>query len=409
MNAVRTLRRPSPHRERGLATLFATVVLLIASTLLVLYIARPVVGDLRIVGNELRSRQAFDAAQATIDLLIRQHNELRTFAGQTWSAPAGADTDVPTGTAVFCRRDVVPTSVTCPATPGPPVCAAPNSRDLSAWIVACGWSDDRSGRRRIITLASKGNPLPGNLNNPITAGAAVDFTTGNATVVNYFGNLTVWSGGSFTTGSGGTVGVMVRNPAHPTPYSTEQEVADGVGSGNQCSDHFLCISGTGTGVPISVIDQDLSLARLAANPDLFFMNFAGMPPAEYRAAMADAVVAGADIDNAFTSANQGGDKVYWIDGDATLSGDVGTPEHPVVLVIDGNLTMPGNTTVHGVLIVRGALTARGSPRVRGALVAGNLKADANGAVTVIFEPGTTERVRQQTGRFVSAPGAWRDF
>ena len=379
-----------------------------------LNVARPIVGEQRIAGNELRARQAFEAAQAAIDLAIRRHNELRTYASQTWDAPAGADAGAPTGSAAFCRRDVVPTSIACPTTPGVPVCTAPNARDLSAWLVSCGWSDDRSGRRRIVTLASKGNPLPGSVYNPVTAGATVDLSRGNSTVVNYYGNLTVWSGRDFVGGSGGTLNIKIRNPAHATPYATADEMVAGAGIGNQCIDeHFLCFSGEGSGVPITVTDEDLNLARLASNPDLFFANFTGMSPAEYKASMADAVVAAASIGTAFTGANQGGDKVYWIDGTATLSQDVGTREHPVVMVVDGDLTISGNTTFHGVLIVRGALTARGSPRIRGAtVVSGNMSggdATANGDLTVYYEPEMLERVRQQTGRFVSAPGTWRDF
>jgi hypothetical protein len=62
-------------------------------------------------------------------------------------------------------------------------------------------------------------------------------------------------------------------------------------------------------------------------------------------------------------------ETIWIEGDLDLdSGTIGSPEAPVVLVVNGDLKMEGNTVVFGLIYVTGDWDGAGGYDVHGAVV-----------------------------------------
>lgn len=399
-----------PARQRGMATLFVAIVLLVAATLLMIYMSRTTVVELRVSANEVRSKQAFAAAQAGVDEAIRALNGTAAIDGTfTIDLPQNLPVDS-SGTftrAVLCTNNAGAIAQNCPADRATfaraGACVAPANRTTGgAWTVSCGWSDDGTARKRIVTFLGLVNPLPGTVSNPLTAKGAVSFT-GNPTVVNYFNNLTVWTGAAANgaTPPGRTV---VRNPSTEANALNADQVVAQVGNGNQvCNNapNLICTS-TGNKIGADIISSDTSLSNLTS--DQFFENFFGVRPLEYKSGVADEV-----ITNTSEIQTLGNGKIYFLDGDATLgAGTYGTTSDPIILVVNGNLQVNGSPKFNGLLYVSGALDYAGGADFRGAAIS-NGAVSGNGNGNFIFDPGILTTIRNNLSSFASAPGAWRDF
>jgi Tfp pilus assembly protein PilX len=59
-----------PRRQAGMATLGATVILLVLVSAIALYTSRTVLFEQRISGNDFRSRQAFEAAESGLQIAL---------------------------------------------------------------------------------------------------------------------------------------------------------------------------------------------------------------------------------------------------------------------------------------------------------------------------------------------------
>ncbi|KON79981.1 PilX N-terminal domain-containing pilus assembly protein [Azoarcus sp. PA01] len=399
------MRKPSGSRAQqyGAATLLVSMVLLIAATLLVLYASNTVVGEQRMSANEVRSKQAFEAAAAGIELTIQQINAseddidfnaaAQTALNISWT-PTNSSFSV-----LFCEPttfdlanlphcgDSADDGITAAS------CTTPGASAKTAWAVSCGWSDDSAARKRILTLVAKTDPVPVDISNPLIANGSVGMS-GNATVVNYFNNLTVWTGSTLDN-TGNTGKTVIRRPGMTNATSgcaggagacTSQEVTDQVGGGDQVctqAEDLICTTSTGVFGP-DVIQSDTTLANLTG--DQYFENFLGMKPNEYKSTQAEEVVVGAHAGSIGDGeADNGGGTVFWVEGNAAINQDIGSANKPVVLVVDGDLDLSGSPTIFGIVFVRGNLTQSGSATIRGAaLITGSV--DADGSLNVIYDP-----------------------
>lgn len=400
MCRLNALRR----REDGAATLLVSMILLIAATLLVLYASNTVVGEQRMSANEVRSKQAFQAAEAGIELSIEHINAGNDFQNVSLATLNGRWSSANSSYRVmFCPSAAFPAAQQCAdlAVNGiSPACAAPAAGQATAWVVGCGWSDDNAARKRIVTLVARTEPVPGDVNNPLIAKGNVAFG-GNPTVTNYFNNLTVWTGATLDN-TGNTGKTVIRKPSSVAGALTSNEVVAQVGNGNnvctQAAD-LICTTSTGVFGP-DVIQGDMTLANLT--PDQFFENFLGTPPNVYKATMPDEIVASGDAGTI-----SAGDKVYWVEGNASISQNIGSEGHPVVLVVNGNLSLGGNATIFGVVFVKGDLSVSGGPVIRGAVLSTG-SVSSGGNLNVIYDPDAVGGANS-IGTFAAMPGTWRDF
>lgn len=107
-----------------------------------------------------------------------------------------------------------------------------------------------------------------------------------------------------------------------------------------------------------------------------------------------------------------GIRMVWHAGDLSLSDEVeiGTAAKPVLLVVDGNLTINGPLRLHGLVFSGGNLVwsnvSVNPSLVQGAvLVAGNVQGDAG--ATALYDHATLNALRLQTGSFIRLPGGSR--
>ena len=363
--------------------------------------------ELRLAGGEMRDQQAFQAAQAAVDRAIATLDAATGFDTAALDAE-GAAANGP-WRAAFCAPEASPESLQCAAAGAPAftgACTPPGANAISVWVVGCGWSDDRTSRRRIVAQAAAIDPLPGGVSNPLTTPRGVAFSAGNSTVTNYHANLTIWSGQPVTQGAAGNGKTVIRRPTRPANALTGDEVVAQVGNGDRvCSatqaPDLLCTTSAGVFGP-DVVQADPSLLRLSA--DEFVTNFLGLSLTEYKSAVADRVVPASEA-----SALAGAGLVTVVEGAVSWGGNtsLGTASAPAIVVVDGDVSVSGGPTFVGVLVIRGSLSVSGSMVVRGAVLASG-PVSANGTLNVIYDPQVTALARR-LGRHGVVPGSWRDF
>ena len=419
------------RRERGATSLLISVLIMFLAAVLIIGVSRTTTLEQRMSGNELRARQAFEAAQAGLDHALdylasdplgidRDENDVAdTVAARDNVAPA-------TYSIAFCDPYDDAVAVFCPDSVGLPVCDYLDNETLGnseepheteaellrrPLIVACGWSDDRTGRQMIRQQAAAIPALGGTPNAPAVAKGVVN-VSGSATVWNFYANLTFWTGGSLQS-IGNSGKSYIRNPALPPPANivappNPQAQEDGNGENPDPCPVVKCwveSTNKNTTGP-DVIADDPALSGLS--DALMFQNYLGAADlARYKEIVADQSIT---ADQAEALDDDGGvtGEAIVIEGNTTLpNGTIGTREAPVVLVINGDW-LGGNVTLWGVIYVTGSIDVSGNPLVYGAMVAeGDM--GGTGSLDLVYDPYTIENARNRIGSSAFAAGSWRDW
>lgn len=100
------------------------------------------------------------------------------------------------------------------------------------------------------------------------------------------------------------------------------------------------------------------------------------------------------------------DAVIWVEGNLDLP-NVGTPTQPVILVVNGDLTLSANSVVNGIVFVTGEVNGNGNPEVYGSLITSE-GASITGNPLIIFDPLVVGRA-SNLGRAAKLHGTWRDW
>lgn len=386
-------------KQQGLSTLLFSIAILLLGIIFTVAVSRSSVMEQRMAGNQIRHKQAFEAAQAGMDAAIIHLT----------AAPQGVDKDSDGNVDVFpttygsnlyvafCQPGSL---VTCPDSPGNPVCGtALTATNFNTPLVAsCGWSDDNLGRTLIQQGVGTVSAMSMNPNNPLTTKGALN-VGGSANVVNYFTNLTVWSGGALTS-IGNSGKTFIRNPAvAPPPSGT---VPPGPPTSCTTTTDYTCPTDKNNKGP-DVIDSDPTLSTLSDTQ--MFQNYFGKDLATYRSSTSVQDITAAEVN---TLAGVRGQSVV-IEGNTTLpNSTIGTREQPVILIVNGNLSFQGSPTVYGVVYVTGNVTGGGTPTIQGAMVVQGTM-EPTGSVDIIYDPLVTNNAVTKTGRAGWIPGTWRDW
>ncbi len=199
--------------------------------------------------------------------------------------------------------------------------------------------------------------------------------------------------------------------------------------GSSGPDSNLVLSGP-AGMPTDVEslrsanDPSLAAAIVPASNDRFFKGLYGASPQDYGdqpAAIriddcADPLTpCDANRIRAVASRNPG--RVLWLEGNVDLSGgaSLGSATEPVMLVVEGGDLTISDITVNGVIHGRGTPTGAWSVNgtggtLRGALVIeNNMTVAAGSNLTVVRDASVISTLRTRHGSFVRVPGGWKDF
>jgi hypothetical protein len=178
--------------------------------------------------------------------------------------------------------------------------------------------------------------------------------------------------------------------------------------GSDCTD----VNTLGTCSGQARVNQVVRLAPILLNPPTAaitsaanFNSLFGAPQAAIKA-LTSPVTSGASL-GASTSG------LVWHEGNLILSGPVGSDVSPVLLVVEGDLTISAGTDIRGFVFVTGNVTCAGcsTPSIRGAI--GVVGTHSLTTVEVQFPVDTVNgpmaRVRTTAPRFARVMGTWRDW
>lgn len=421
------LKPASVTAQRGAATLFVTIVLLLAVGLITLYTNRSAIMEQRLSANEVRAKQALEAANAGIEHALAylreggqgyDHNGdgvADTITSYSLTSTTGTNPRPSYYQAVYCSSAAF-TPPVCPALhTGALACAgAGPTTTLELVAISCGWSDDDASVQRVIQVMQAGPALAGPISTPVVTRGTANLLTGGASILNYFNDLTVWSGGSLL-GQSNTGKTFIRDistnaTANLTdPYRT-------IGTSPACLNPpagYQC-STQGSTIGHDTVGGDTNLSSLS--PAGYFQYFFGSTLAGYRDTTAGYVV---DLSNTLTapdstsisSINAMNDRTIWVEGvpgtPVSLPGNIGTADKPVILIINGDLDLGSNIEINGLVYVQGNITGNGSPTIYGALIgAGN--ANVTGNLKVVFDPKVLGKA-PTLGKAGKVQGSWRDW
>lgn len=104
--------------------------------------------------------------------------------------------------------------------------------------------------------------------------------------------------------------------------------------------------------------------------------------------------------------------LYWISGDCELSSDTGSDSDPLMLIVEGQLTLSGSIEVYGAVYVTasgsGDVQTSGSPTIHGALLVDGDLDFASSNLFIEYDPDVLAVLNRVGGHFAFVPGSWND-
>jgi hypothetical protein len=398
--------------QNGAATLLTALVLLICITLVILLSSKSVVMETQISADNYRMAQAVAAANAAMDFGVGYFDQggfdqiiiatgaagsdgiVDTIADRTYTSGDGTQTT--TATLTFNNA----AGTRC-------VAAGETPNMKSGLITAVGRSDDGLAVRTISQCVGTIDIFGGNgPKQPLISKAAVGLT-GNYQIINRFNNTTIWSGESATIGMSASAATYLREQSTPIESLSKTEL-ENIATNNAYTSEPITDRDKGSGV--DTIDKDPRLSTLTG--DEFFNNFFFDDRSTMQAMAKCTSLADANCKT--------GGGIVWVEGNASMTGETyGTPNSPVVIIINGNLDVSGNPTIYGMLYVTGQMDAAGTPTVYGSVIvegdpsmvpAGELPVVGHGTVNLVYTPFTLNQAANPiAGTTTVIAGSWRDW
>ena len=401
------------RRQRGVAALAVVLLVAVALALTAAYASRVAWLELQASGNRVRAAQAAEAAESGLAWGLARLNDDHpvdiacrpatsgtafgeryqgtsampscAFGGGSWScrcpAPgAGAESDSPAGVvdAAFALRlsrsasgvatiESIGCSGALTVLPAIHACMLPPAEAPAGLRVARAWAD-------------------------VARIPAIDVRPAAAITVR--GTLRLRDGPSVIHRGIASGGLTLHTGAHVDPGDAR------------------LVGPPGAPALSTIVARDAALASLDAAQ--FFASAFRMSHAAWRAQPAARQLACASpCDRALAQslAAPGAPSLVWLDGGLHLDGpiELGSPERPVLLVVDGPVRLRGVVRLHGVLYLRAAEWRDDA----GADIHGVLLAESDlllsGPTRIEHDSGVLERLQACCGTYARVPGSWRDF
>lgn len=421
------------RQQQGAAALVVTLVLFFVMALVAAFAGRGLIVEQRASTNQYRAAQAFEAAEAGAEWAQAMLNNPQrvganclpdasaaasTFRQRYLSYQAVSASQVPVswlnaGQSVplqaACVRQAEGWNCSCPASGNPLLQPAPQATAPAAALPAFSvmfLAGDAPGIIRLVATGCTslgGACLPGSGVAP-EATARIQVDLGLVPGLAALPSAALTARGSIDTG-GATLGA--HNPDPASGGITLHAGATINAAGLRLS------TVAGGSAALSVMDGDADLQRLS--PDQLFATYFGLD--KRSRAMQDVVhrfvcrdSCGGDLAEA-VAANADRTLIH-ISGNLRLDGplSLGTPERPVLLVVDGDVQLTGAVALHGVLY---AANARWDQTTAGAWVRGAVITEGsyqgNGSPDFHYDAAVLALLKGNTGSFTRVPGSWRDF
>lgn len=394
--------------QRGAATLLASTVLLMSISVISVYTARMSIIEQRVAANAIWSQQTSDAAQSVMDNITNfSQADLQILAAGATSITFTNDSANVTSSAQKNNPAItVPVGIVYTAL----VSSADAFKTAEIAILATGVSG--VSKQSLYEKVSFGSFL---LELPLSTVTALGTATfpqfSNITASIATTNATAVVDGKRVCPSSQSIMANAVTPATPpAPTATEAGVA------------------IFTSNPAAATLENLTPIQFDAN----FFSDSSKHLAESSRLVIDCKKGCTNVDV------QGRKGLLWIEGDLSLQGGIlgdfgaignasansalaGTDSSPVILFVNGDLSIGGNAVVNGLVYVRGNWdNKQGTASINGAVVvngtgnadgsAGNGSGNITGTqnLTISHECYVLQNV-QKIGKFVQIAGTWRDF
>jgi len=162
----------------------------------------------------------------------------------------------------------------------------------------------------------------------------------------------------------------------------------------------------------AVVQADPTL--LNADAQEVFKMFMGTSVARYpQHPAARTLSCDGDCGPALEAAYTAGQRIVWVEGDLTLSSNkvLGSVSDPLLIVVNGAVTLTGPFQLNGMLVSTGGLgwtnTSGMTSLVNGIVLVGGDMATA-GRVDIVYQQTVADHVRNRLGSYVRVPGGWND-
>lgn len=359
----------------GYALLALSLILLIVCGLITLYTANAWYNHQRIATDEYRQKQAFEAAQGGLDYGLAYLNANKSTIIKDTNSDGFID-------------------------PSPnPLLSSSMTNPLSTGSFSVTFSNPTNNNFQTILITSKGISQDGLVNHTVSQMVSVARTLFQAPTftITALGNVTLQGSVNITNTinnktmtSGGTTNLI---GAANTTIST----------GTSSTSHGIKSDVTQNAYPGVTLDQ-------------FFNMFFNSTPQDVKSQM-DTIytnAASTNYSSLLDNSNPNRGNLVWIEqtgGTANIQGNItiGTTTSPVLLIVNGDLSMSGGATLNGLLYVTQSWINKGSGNVNingGIIIGGDLT--ANGNPTVTYNTEILNNI-QNLGPYTKVIGSWKDF
>jgi len=396
--------------QRGAATLFVSVILLIAVTLLIMFAVRVGILDQRISGNELRHKEAFSYAEAGMDKAaahLRANPGLHEATSAQWSDCNAGD---------YCKQ------LNANATKVAVVSVATNLDDtrINAYLlktatatiaVGEGLSDDSTGAATVQVEYAKTSLLtPGQIPPLMIPSGTL---SGNFNIVpdpNGGGPgvpISVWAKDTLD-----TAGANWKTCDHGEFTDSGQVCMDTKGDG-VLGDDWLACSCDAERSNTTNVTEDIVLYNTGFPTSPFDYVFGGtQADIKARAEATGLLLADCDaIDTEFNALNR--PALVWVTGDCDIGSNitVGNRENPIILVVAGDLRVNAGAEFWGILLGLTGFVLNGGPVIHGSAIS-ELPSDlTNGTYSQVYDESVFENLRDDriNTDIAKRSYSWRDF
>lgn len=430
---MKSITRPLPAGQQGAATLIIVMVLFLVMALLAAYANRSLLFEQRMASSYYRASLSQEAAEAGVEWTLAQLNGSAvdsackpvTSGGQRFadkylmvSAVDRTISSISTESRgiIDCARDVASDgwACRCPAsnavhttqpgtnatgfTPSFGVTFGPSSRGGTVPLQVTGCTDavvDRCNTD-ISTFASISNNQLARIVLTVQLGLVSAVRNPPASALTVRGNLqSAGANLGLHNSDARTSGLLVTlGGTWPDKASSRLE------------------SVPGTAPSQLVLENDATLNGATAE-DVFKM-FMGASVSRYPShPAARPVTCDGDCTSDIDTAYKAGHRMLWIEGDMTLSSNMtlGSLADPVLIVVNGNVTLSGPMQINGMLVAKGTLSwsnAGAMPSLVNGMVLVGGDMTASGTMDVVYQQSVADLLRNHMGSYVRIPGGWSD-
>lgn len=423
-------KKPLPIKaQQGAATLFVSIILLIAITLITLFAARVGVMDQRISSNELRHKIAFSSAEAGLEQAAAYLDANPVLhdgnVADGWATCTGSTSIFPcnvSGAELVLATVITGTSITASINNILPLSDSFLVKTTNNVIaLGQGTSDDGTGaaiaqvtfvKTSLLTpgevpplMIPSGN-LSGNFNivpNPNGGGPGVP--------------ISVWAKDTLDTS-----GANWKTCDHGEFKDGSDVCMDAKGDGVSGDSWSSCSCSTERSNSGSV-NSDIVMyasADFPASPFVYLFGddtsgdtFATLKP-EIKA-LAESTGLVLDDCTALSSNFNGlvGSALVWVTGDCLIGSniDVGSRDKPIILVVEGDLTVNAGAEVWGILMGLDEFVLNGGPVIHGSAISESPSDLTNGTYSQVYDESVFDNLRDDTinTEIAKVSYSWRNF